>query len=58
MKDFIFQIPCSVKWHNDSYILFIVGDRGQFQIFDIALSPLLLVDNFDSSPSLSKELMM
>ncbi|CAL8074907.1 unnamed protein product [Orchesella dallaii] len=49
-------IPIQVSWHNDSYLVFAVGDRGQYQIFDIALSPLLLLDEFTSMPSLTKEL--
>lgn len=50
------QIPIQVSWHNDSFLVFAVGDRGQYQIFDIALSPLLLLDGFNSMPSLTKEL--
>ncbi|CAG7731902.1 unnamed protein product [Allacma fusca] len=48
-------IPLAVSWHPDSHLIFVAGERGRYQLFDIALSPVLLVQAGDSTPSVTKE---
>jgi len=52
-------MPSAVKWHSGGFLVCVTGDRGQFQIFDIALNPLLLLDEKDEfTPSVTKQLYM
>ena len=44
-----------VSWHPDSYLLFVADDNGRYQLFDIALNPILLVSATESVPSFIRE---